>query len=101
MDRLVRGTQPGISGHLRAECERVYPDSVSVFNGMRAVGGNVCAGELVLEDSAGEKHERQFDMVVGADGVGSTVRKLMQEQVRNNLGHDLVHALHACMNGAL
>ena len=94
-------TQPGIVEHLRAECERVYPDSVTVSHGMRAVGGNVCTGGLVLEDSAGERHERQVDMVVGADGASSTVRKLMQEQVRNNLGHDLVHALHACMNGAL
>ena len=74
-------TQPGIVEHLRAECERVYPESVTVSHGMRAVGGNVADGELVLEDSAGERHERQFDMVVGADGVGSTVRKLMQEQV--------------------
>ena len=59
----------------------MYPESVTVSHGMRAVGGNVCAGELVLEDSSGEQHERQFDMVVGADGVKSAVRQLMQEQV--------------------
>ena len=59
----------------------MHPDSVTVSLGMRAVGGNVCSGEVVLEDSTGGRHERQFDMVVGADGAGSAVRKLMHEQV--------------------
>ena len=74
-------TQPGIVDHVWSECERVYPDSITVSHGMRAVGGNVCTGEVVLEDSAGGRHERQFDMVVGADGAGSAVRQLIQEQV--------------------
>ena len=82
LNYYAASTQPGIVEHLVAECERVYPDSITVSYGMRAVGGNVCAGELVVEDSAGERHERQFDMIVGADGVQSAVRQLMQEHVR-------------------
>lgn len=74
-------TQPGIVEHLRAEGERVYGDCISVVYGMRAVAGNVCAGELILEDPSGEQHTRRFDMVIGADGAKSTVRQLMQEQV--------------------
>eukprot|EP00892_Ulva_mutabilis_P004958 jgi/Ulvmu1/2834/UM143_0006.1 len=73
-------TQPGIVAHLRAECERVYGTAVSVMHGTRAVGGNVCDGELVLEGSDGEWQQRQFDMVVGADGVRSAVRRLVQQQ---------------------
>eukprot|EP00892_Ulva_mutabilis_P005934 jgi/Ulvmu1/3712/UM170_0018.1 len=78
--RIALATQPGIVAHLSAECERVYGAAVAVTHGMRAVGGNVCAGELVLEDAGGQWQERRFDMVVGADGAGSTVRRLMQEQ---------------------
>eukprot|EP00892_Ulva_mutabilis_P005928 jgi/Ulvmu1/3707/UM170_0013.1 len=78
--RIALATQPGIVAHLSAECERVYGAAVAVTHGMRAVGGNVCGGELVLEDTGGQRQERRFDMVVGADGAGSTVRRLMQEQ---------------------
>ena len=77
----VLASQRDIVAHLRNECERVYGNSVTVTRGVRAVGGRVCEGEVVLEDSAGERSTRQFDLVVGADGAGSTVRDLMQEQV--------------------
>ena len=89
-------TQLGISEHLRAECERVYPDSVTVSHGMRAVGGNVCAGEVTLEASSGEQCSRRFDMIVGADGVTSVVRGLMLKQVRHEFGR--VHALPAALD---
>ena len=81
-DRLqTLATQRGIVAHLRGECERVYGDAIRVHYGMRAVGGAVAAGEVTLEDSAGERVTRQFDMIVGADGAASAVRRLMQEQV--------------------
>ena len=81
-DLHALATQRGIVAHLRAECARVYGDSIRVHYGMRAVGGDVCAGEVVLEDAAGERVTREYDMIVGADGIGSAVRGLMQEQVR-------------------
>lgn len=73
--------QRSIVAHLAAECERVYGDAVTVTHDMRAVGGRVCDGEVVLQDAAGERATRQCDLIVGADGAGSAVRGLMQEQV--------------------
>ena len=93
-ETIAMATQLGISEHLRAECERVYPDSITVSHGMRAVGGNVCAGEVTLEASSGEQSSRRFDMLVGADGARSVVRGLMQKQVCH------WSSAHACCEGA-
>eukprot|EP00892_Ulva_mutabilis_P008249 jgi/Ulvmu1/5797/UM025_0052.1 len=73
-------TQPGIAQHLERECVRVYGDRVAVERGVRLVGGKVCEGQLLLEDAAGSTQQRQFDLVVGADGVNSMTRRLMAEQ---------------------
>lgn len=93
-DLAVRATQRGIVEHFTAECARVYGDHVTVTHGMRAVGGRVCEGEVVLEDPAGERVTRRFDVVIGADGYMSSVRDLMQEQVRPCFA--MMHA--ACMS---
>lgn len=80
-DLVALATQRGIVEHFTAECARVYGDQVTVTHGVGAVGGRVCEGEVVLEDAAGERVTRQFDVVIGADGHTSAVRDLMQEQV--------------------
>ena len=82
VDLLALATQPGIVARLAAECRRVYGDTVTVTHGMRAVGGRVCEGEVVLEDALGDRTTRQFDLVIGADGGRSVVRGLLQEQVQ-------------------
>lgn len=85
--RIAMATQRDIVARLAAECERVHGAAVSVARGWQAVGGDVCAGEVVLErrggdEGAPERQTRRFDIVVGADGVNSKVRELMQAQVR-------------------
>ena len=99
--RLALSTQPGIVAHLKAECSRVYGESITMHYGMRAVGGDVCAGELVLQDAAGEQETRQYDVVVGADGVASAVRQLMQQQVRSSSSHIHVTTLLCLFTGGL
>lgn len=61
------------------------PAAVRVERGWALVGGAVCRGRLLLEDTAGASQERAFDVVVGADGVHSTTRALMADEVRPNL----------------
>eukprot|EP00892_Ulva_mutabilis_P008248 jgi/Ulvmu1/5796/UM025_0051.1 len=73
-------TQPGIAQHLGREFVRVYGDRITVERGVRLEGGEVCEGKLLLEGAAGSTQQRQFDLVVGADGVNSVVRRLMAEQ---------------------
>lgn len=80
--RLCTSTQHSIAQHLERECERVFgAERVKVERGWQLVGGAVCDGELLLEGPAGSTQQRQFDLVVGADGVYSVTRRLMAEQV--------------------
>eukprot|EP00892_Ulva_mutabilis_P008269 jgi/Ulvmu1/5814/UM025_0071.1 len=85
--RICTATQHSIVQHLERECVRVYGDRVAVERGVRLVGGKVCEGQLLLEDAAGSTQQRQFDLVVGADGVSSVTRRLMAEQDADMVVH--------------
>jgi kynurenine 3-monooxygenase len=42
---------------------------------------DVHAGTVTVEPSGGERQTRSFDLIIGADGAGSVVRRAMQDQV--------------------
>lgn len=87
-------TQPGVVEHLVRECERVYGELVHVERSCRVVGGRICDGEITVETADSSQITRTFDLVVGADGLWSVARSLMQQQVRTVTG--LITAA-ACM----
>eukprot|EP00892_Ulva_mutabilis_P008251 jgi/Ulvmu1/5799/UM025_0054.1 len=68
-----------IADHIRSELARVYPSKVTVHEGFSCTGGDPVAGRLEFEGAAGEEVAVQADLVIGADGVNSMVRKLVQE----------------------
>eukprot|EP00892_Ulva_mutabilis_P008246 jgi/Ulvmu1/5794/UM025_0048.1 len=80
IEALALITQPAIVDHLSNECARVYGDRIRVQRGMHLVGGNICDGQITLESSSGEQQTLEFDLVIGADGLRSVARSLMQQQ---------------------
>eukprot|EP00892_Ulva_mutabilis_P004315 jgi/Ulvmu1/2255/UM013_0102.1 len=68
-----------IASHISNECRRVYSNRVTVHSGMELVDGNPAQGGLVFEDKGGARTEVRGDLIVGADGVYSTTRCLLQQ----------------------
>lgn len=85
--QLALITQPGIVQHLTREAERLYGGLIRVQRGSQVVGGNICEGEVIVESPAGSQQALTFDLVVGADGLWSVARSLMQQHVCLPLHH--------------
>jgi 2-polyprenyl-6-methoxyphenol hydroxylase-like FAD-dependent oxidoreductase len=58
-----------------------YKDMVAMEFETNVEGVNPVAGSLTSRQRSGESIVRSFDLIVGADGAGSTVRSALQSQV--------------------
>jgi 2-polyprenyl-6-methoxyphenol hydroxylase-like FAD-dependent oxidoreductase len=57
-----------------------HKELIDIEFGSRMTAIDVAEGALTVVPPGGEATTRQFDLVVGADGAGSTVRRAMQRQ---------------------
>jgi len=88
-DRVAEDwTEPGWTGSrgdivraLTAAVEDRHNDLVAVEYGCRVDAVDVSAGAVTATPPGGEPTTREFDLVVGADGAGSAVRRAMQNQL--------------------
>jgi kynurenine 3-monooxygenase len=88
-DRIVESwSEPGWTGSrgdivraLMAVVTERHKDAVHIEFGCRVSDVDVPTGTLSYTPPGGDLLIRQFDLVVGADGAGSSVRAAMQKQV--------------------
>jgi 2-polyprenyl-6-methoxyphenol hydroxylase-like FAD-dependent oxidoreductase len=88
-DRVVEDwPEPGWTGSrgdilraLMAVATDRHKESVHVEFGCRVSHVDVLAGEVSFTPPGGVAVRRRFDLVVGADGAGSTIRQAMQKQI--------------------
>lgn len=61
--------------------ESHYVNHVDMHFGCQVTGIQVHTGALTVASADSGASTRRFDLIVGADGAGSVVRRAMQEQV--------------------
>lgn len=66
---------------LITEGKNRYPDNINYYFNQTLLQINIQEKTAVFQAESG-KHEEQFDLLVGADGVFSTVRASMESQIR-------------------
>jgi 2-polyprenyl-6-methoxyphenol hydroxylase-like FAD-dependent oxidoreductase len=78
---VCNATRAVIADHLKSECERVYGSSVTFHPDTKLIDAQIDPPRLTLKKSGGEVVSVEPDLVVAADGAGSTLRQLVAEQV--------------------
>jgi 2-polyprenyl-6-methoxyphenol hydroxylase-like FAD-dependent oxidoreductase len=80
-DQGWTGSRGDIMRALMAKVDEQHADMVSFEFGCRVEAVDVRAGAVMYTDGSGVRATRTFDLVVGADGAGSVVRRALQDQV--------------------
>ena len=75
------GSRGDVVRALMSEVVDHYADEIHVEFGCRVDAANIGSGALSYTPPGGEMITRRFDLVIGADGAGSAVRRAMQEQL--------------------
>lgn len=76
------GSRGDILRALTAVVANRHKEQIDIEFGSRVTAIDVAEGALTFVPPGGEATTRQFDLVVGADGAGSTVRRAMQQQLQ-------------------